>query len=92
VILWQRVAWTDHLPQHGFAAQLFIESQELRDQFAVGKVEWTDAEQRILRVSYTLGDIQGIIDIRRDDEHYPWPIHPDLGVMKRDKWLPFEKE
>ncbi len=95
ISVWRRAAWKDPpggLPAHGFAARFDIEPHELSSKFTLGKADWTDADQKILRVPYTLGDIRGVIEICRDDDHYPWPIHPDRGVMKGNLWLPFPKE
>ena len=95
IIVWSRAAWKNPptgLPSHGIAAHFLIDPRELSSKFIVGKADWANADQKILRVTYTLGDVQGVIEIRRDDEHYPWPIHPDRGVMKGDLWLPSAKQ
>ena len=93
MITWDRAAWTDHkLPSHGFAASLRIESPELCAKFTAGKADWADTQKKVLRVPYTLGEVKGVIEIRCGGKDYPWPIHPDRGVVKGGWWQPFRNE
>jgi hypothetical protein len=91
VSVWKRTAWTDQLPPHGLAANIAIAPPELLAKFTVAKADWADADKKVLRVPYTLGDTKGVIEIRRDGER--WTVHPDRGeTEKGGQWRPFPKE
>jgi hypothetical protein len=91
VSVWKRTAWTDRLPPHGLAASIGIAPPELLTKFTVAKADWADADKKVLRVPYTLGDTKGVIEIRRDGER--WTVHPDRGeIEKGGWWRPFPKE
>jgi hypothetical protein len=88
--VWTRAAWTDRVP-HGLAASIGIEPPELLAKFTAAQAAWADADKKVLRVPYTLGDAKGVIEIRRDGAR--WTIHPDRGeIEKGGWWRPFPKE
>ena len=79
VSVWHREAWMDTPrggPPQGFAANLFIEPPELATRFSLGKADWADAQKKLLRVPYTLGEIKGVIEIHCSGKDFPWPIRP----------------
>ena len=86
MVTFSRAAWTDHLPPQGFATQLRIEPPEMAPSVAFGSPRWTGADQKIMRVPYTIGNVKGVIDISPNDNKYkyPWPIHPDRGSMNQE--------
>jgi len=91
VAVWNRAAWADRLPPHGLAASIGVAPPELLAKFTVAKADSADAEQKVLRVPYALGDTKGVIEIRRDGER--WTVHPDSGeVEKGGWWRPFPKQ
>jgi hypothetical protein len=91
VSVWKRTAWSDRLPPHGLAASIALAPPELLARFAVAQADWADADKKVLRVPYTLGDAKGVIEVRRDGER--WTVHPDRGELgKGGQWRPLPKE
>lgn len=85
VCIWQRGIWTENGPPgRGIDGGIGIESNELRNTFAIETGTWIDKDKTQLRIPYRLQGQAGTITVQRSDT--TWTFVPDRGEIGPGGW------